>query len=260
MGTETTTHTPALRRRARADDRPARPRRRRCGAQRWLRGLRPRGRARGSRACADHQVQALVRRGGHARAARAEPGAHRARGAAPGCALAGAPLRAPAEREGGPGARRARPPGPLRGPPGRADPARRGAAALPQQARVLLRRGRGGRAGARLPPARALRPDRRREPRRAGLRARGRAARGREGVVSRGGPVDLGPARPAGSAAQPRGARGPAHRPAPGARGHEPGLELPGGRAGRAGALRELPLDPRRRAWPRPPARARPRW
>ncbi len=131
-------------------------------------------------------------------------------------------------------------------PPGRADRAGRRAAALPQQARVLVRRGRGGRAGARLPPPRPLRPDRRRDPRHPRLRARGRAARGGQGLVPRGGPVGLGPAQPAGAAAQPGGARGPAHRPAPGARGDEPGLELPRRRAGRAGARRQLPLDARR--------------
>ena len=69
-----------------------------------------------------------------------EPRAHRAAADAPGRALAGAPLRAPARDQAGAGRRGAaadRAPGGLRAG---ADRARRGAVALPQQARVLLRR------------------------------------------------------------------------------------------------------------------------
>ena len=49
------------------------------------------------------------------------------------------------------------------------------------------------RAGARLPPPRPLRPDRRRDGRHPRLRARRRGARGGQGVVPRGGPHRVGP-------------------------------------------------------------------
>ena len=162
-------------------------------------------------------------------------------------ALAGPALRAPARGQGRAGRRRAAPDRPARRLRARADRARRRAVALPQQARVLVRRRRAGqlvcgfhapgplgphRAGGRLP---------------ARLRARQRGARAGPGVVPRRGPVRLGPPHPRGPAAQPRRARGPAHRPDPGAARH-----LAGGAArrgpGRRGGLRRAAVDAGRRA------------
>ena len=195
-----THRTPAHGRRARADDRPARPRRRRRGARLdgyvvFVRGAVP-GRP---RAGAGDQVQALVRRGGLGRAARAlartaiEP-----RGAAPGRALAGAALRAPA-------AARRRTRCATRSRASAASRTRRSSRSCPRVEQLRYRNkleysfgeDERGRAGARLPPPGPLRPDRRREPRHPRLRARRRAARGGQGLVPRGGPVGLGPAQPA---------------------------------------------------------------
>ena len=61
-------------------------------------------------------------------------------------------------------------------PAGAADRGRRAARGLPQQAGVLVRHGRRGRAGPGLPPRGTLGPDRRRDERRAGLREGGRPA------------------------------------------------------------------------------------
>ena len=144
----------------------------------------------------DRKVEALVGRGRARRAARAEPRPHRAGGAAPGRAVAGAPVRAAARGEGVAGPRRARAHRRVRGPAGGADRAGGGAAPLPQQARVLVRRGRAGRAGARLPPRGPLGPDRRRGGRhpRLGARSTRCARRSRHGAARRGSP--RGTARP----------------------------------------------------------------
>ena len=147
----------------------------------------------------------------------------------------------------------------LRGPAGRADRAGRRAAALPQQGRVLLRRGRRRRAHARLPPPRPLGRDRR--PSSEDVLASERVDELREavrGLVPRGGPVALRPRDHDGLPAQPRGARGPAHGPAPGAAGHEPG-RLPRATSWRRRCRPRACSGPGSTAWPRPPAAARPR-
>ena len=122
---------------------------------------------------------------------------------------------------------------------GRADrPGRRAARALPQQARVLVRRRRERRARARLPSPRPLRRDRRRDratcsPPSASTRCASavKAWCREEGLSA----CDRRAAD--GLAAQPGRARGPPHGPAAGAPRHEPGRL------------------PRRRSWP---PRARP--
>ena len=113
-------------RRARARGAVARLRRRGRGAsrRRRLRGVRRRGHPRGSRARGGAQAQALLRPRPHARGAAPEPRTDRPAGAAPGGAVAGAPLRAPARgqaRAGRRGAAADRGPGGLRA---RADHAR----------------------------------------------------------------------------------------------------------------------------------------
>ena len=92
---------------------------------------RPRGR---------HEAQARLRRGAHARGARAEPRAHRAARRPPRRAVAGAALRAPARRQARAGRRRADADRQARGLRARRHRPRGRAVALSQQARVLVRR------------------------------------------------------------------------------------------------------------------------
>ena len=135
----------------------------------------PAGRPRAGRG---DQGEAPLRRGagGRAAAARRRPGRRPLRPrrrALPGRAVAGARLRAPARAQARPGRRGAaadRRPRRLRAG---GDRAGAGTVALPQQARVLLRRAR-GRADPRLPRPRPLGPDRRRRGLPARLRARQR--------------------------------------------------------------------------------------
>ena len=79
----------------------------------------------------------------------------------------------------------------------------------------------GRRAGLRLPRARALGRDRRGRRLPAGLGGRQRGARADRRVVPRAGPDAVRPPHRRGLPAQPRRARGPAHRPAAGAARHQ---------------------------------------
>ena len=238
--------TARARRGAGADRGVAGPRRQRRGAPRRLRRLRAGRHARRPAARAGDQGQAGLRGGAGRGADRAERRPDRAAGRPPGCALAGAALRAPAGGEGASGARRAGADRRLRGPAGRADRAGRGAVALPQQARVLVRGGRGWRAAAGIPPRRPLERHRRRDGGRARLRARRRGARAGQGLVPRAGPAGVGPPRRVGVPAQPGGARGAPHRDAPGPAGDQR-RRLPGERAGSRGRRGQLPVDAHRR-------------
>ena len=138
----------------------------------------------------------------------------------------------------------------------RADRARRGAAALPQQARVLVRRGRATGElvlGFHRPGRFDLIDDVT-----ADILASERVDELREAVKAwcrDEGLSRLGPARPAGPAAQPRRARGPPHRAAAGAHRDEPRRRSFGVDELAAATLRrQLPVDARRRASPRPPS------
>ena len=110
-------------------------------------------------------------------------------------ALAGAPLRAPARGQAGAGLRRADAHRPARGLRARADRPGARAMALPQQARVLVRRGPGRRAGVRLPRSRPLRPDPPADRLPARLRALQRRPRAGGGRAAPAGPRRLGPPR-----------------------------------------------------------------
>ncbi len=204
---------------ARAGGRLARPRRARRRPRRRLRRLRHRRPARRSRPRPADEGEARLRRGQGGRAPQPELGADRRRlyprrGAVPGRAVAGAPVRAPAGREGRPGRRRAAPPRPPRGVRAGADRARARAVALPQQARVLIRRPR-ELARARLPPPRLLGRDRRRRRLQARLGSQQRRPQRGPRVGARRGPPRLRERAADRRAAQPRRSRRPAHGSAP---------------------------------------------
>ena len=139
-------HRHPARRRARSHDRLARLRRPRRRPPRRLRRLRRRRPARRPGPRPGHQVEEGLRRGDAVELL--EPGPDRipdggVHGASPAPApLAGPPLRAPARRQAGAGRRGAAPDRRPRGLRARADRAGRRAVALPQQARVLVRRAR----------------------------------------------------------------------------------------------------------------------
>ena len=129
-------------------------------------------------------------------------------------------VRPPARGQGRAGRRRPAPDREARRLRAGPDRPRARAVALPQQARVLVRHRPGRDARVRLPRARALgrdRPDGRLPAR---LRARQRGPRAGARLGARAGPRRLGPAHPAGPAAQPRRARGPADRRAAGPARH----------------------------------------
>ncbi len=166
----------------------------------------------------DESEEAL-RRGprGRAAACRRRPRPrplHARRRALPRRPLAGPPLRAPAGDQGRTGRGGAAPDRQPRRLRAGADRRRRAAVALPQQARILLRRRR-RRPDPRLPRPRPLGPGRRR--RRLPPRLRGRQRRPQRGP--RLGPAGVGgglrPPRQARHPAQPRRPRGPAHGPDP---------------------------------------------
>ena len=131
-------------------------------------------------------------------------------------------------------------------PAGRADRGRRSSLALPQQARVLVRR----RTRAASSVLGFHRPGRwdliddvtERHPR---LRAHQRGARGGEGLVPRARASPRGTARAERLPPQPGRARGAAHRPAPGAARHEPG-RVPRDQLAAATPADSLAVDARR--------------
>ena len=107
-------HSTLARRRARAHDRFARPRRQRRRAPRGLRRVRGRRPPRRPRARGRRQVQEGLRRGARDRDPRAVAGPHPRGRRPPGRAVAGAALRAPARGQGRAGRGRAAPDRPAR--------------------------------------------------------------------------------------------------------------------------------------------------